>query len=162
MKVRKATEKEMLCLWGYQDTEPLPPTALLFAWNLFTGNAEFWALEDNGRIIGELYVFWKLEDQNFADGKTRAYLCAFRVQKEYRGKGCGSLLMREVLQYLKDKGVRAAAIGVDATEERNIRMYRGFGFTSKIKDCFEDPCDLDDEMNPKACPCFWLLEKSLA
>ena len=161
MEVRKATGKEMLCLWGYEGTEPLPPTALFFARSLSSGNAEFWALNDNGRIIGELYVFWQLADQDFADGKTRAYLCAFRIQKEHRGKGCGSFLMREVLGYLKSKGIQTAAIGVDAAEEHNIRMYRSFGFTSKIKDCFEDPCDLDSEMKPKACPCFWLLAKSL-
>ena len=47
-----------------------------------------------GEIIGELYAFLNLDDKDFADGKNTAYLCAFRVKKEYRGKGLGSQLMK--------------------------------------------------------------------
>lgn len=162
MEIRKAAAQEMLDLWGNKTTGPLPPTASFFARNISSGNAEFWALTDHSQIIGELYIFWELDDRDFADGKTRAYLCAFRVQKEYRGKGCGSLLMSEVLEHIKNKGIQTVTIGVDETEEHNIRLYRRFGFTGKLKDCFEDPCDLDSEMEPKPCPCFWLLAKALS
>lgn len=161
MEIRKATEKEMLSLWGYETMDSAPPTALFFAQNISSGNAEFWALDDDGQMIGELYVFWQLSDKDFADGESRAYLCAFRIKSEYRGKGYGGFLLKEVLEYIKNKGIQIATIGVDETEERNIRMYHRFGFTNKIKDCFEDPCDVDQEMKPKASPCFWLLAKSL-
>lgn len=161
MEIRKATDQEMLSLWGYENMDSAPPTALFFAQNIASGNAELWTLNDDGQVIGELSVFWQLEDQDFADGKNRAYLCAFRVKSGYRGKGCGSFLLKEILEYIKNKGVKVATIGVDETEERNIRMYHRFGFTDKIKDCFEDPCDMDREMKPKASPCFWLLAKSL-
>lgn len=69
--------------------------------------------------------------------------------------------MNEVLIYLKEKGVTIGTIGVDETEERNIRLYNRLGFTDKIKDCFVDPCAVDKEMKPKPCPCFWLLSKNL-
>lgn len=161
MEIRKATDKEMLRLWGCQNRDPLPPTALFFAQNISSGNAEFWTLNDNGQIIGELYIFWQLDDRDFADGKSRAYLCAFRIKSEYRGKGYGSALLKEVLEYIRNKGIQTATIGVDATEEHNIKMYHKFGFTNKIKDCFEDPCDIDREIKPKASPCFWLLAKNL-
>lgn len=161
MEIRKATGQEMLRLWGYGNMDSAPPTALFFAQNIASGNAELWTLDDSGQVIGELSVFWQLEDQDFADGKNRAYLCAFRVKSGYRGKGYGSFLLKEVLEYIKNKGVQVATIGVDETEERNIRMYHRFGFTDKIKDCFEDPCDVDSGMKPKASPCFWLLAKSL-
>ena len=162
MEIRKATDKEMLRLWGYENIETVPPTALFFAQNISSGNAEFWTLNDNGQIIGELYIFWKLDDKDFADGKSRAYLCAFRIKNEYRGKGYGSLLLNQTLEYMKRKGIQIATIGVDAAEEHNIRLYRRLGFTSKIKDCFEDPCNVDREMKPKASPCFWLLAKNLS
>ena len=90
MKIRKATDQEMLSLWGYKNMDPVPPTALFFAQNISSGNAEFWTLNDNDQIIGELYIFWNLGDKDFADGKNRAYLCAFRIKSEYRGKGHGS------------------------------------------------------------------------
>ncbi|MDE6107176.1 MAG: GNAT family N-acetyltransferase [Oscillospiraceae bacterium] len=161
MEIKKATNQEMLSLWGYESADSVPPTALFFQENIRSGNAEFWTLNDNGQIIGELYIFWRLGDPDFADGKSRAYLCAFRVKSEYRGKGYGSFLLKEVLEYIKNKGFQIATIGVDATEEHNIRLYHRFGFINKVKDCFEDPCDVDSEMKPKACPCFWLLSKSL-
>ena len=161
MEIRKAADQEMLRLWGYETMDSAPPTALFFAQNISSGSAELWTLNDNGQVIGELSVFWQLEDQDFADGKDRAYLCAFRVKSEYRGKGCGSFLLKAVLEHVKNRGVSIATIGVDETEERNIRMYHRFGFTNKTKDCFEDPCDVDGGMRPKASPCFWLLAKNL-
>lgn len=161
MKIRKATEQEMLSLWGYKNIDSVSPTALFFAKNISSGNAEFWTLSDNGQIIGELYIFWELGDKDFADGNNRAYLCAFRIKNEYRGKGYGGSLLKKVLEYIKNKGIQTVTIGVNETEKHNIRMYYRFGFINKIKDCFEDPCNIDSEMKPKASPCFWLLAKSL-
>ena len=74
-------------------------------------------------------------------------------------QGYGSILLKEVLEYIKNKGIQIVTIGVDETEDQNIRMYNRFGFTNKIKDCFEDPCNVYSEMKPKASPCFWLLAK---
>lgn len=161
MKIIKATEREMISLWGYNNVDSVSPTTLFFAQNISSGNAEFWTLNDNGQIIGELYVFWELSDKDFADGKNRAYLCAFRIKQEYRGKGYGSFLLKEILEYIKNKGIQIVTIGVDQTEEQNIRMYHRFGFTDKIKDCFYDPCNVDNEMKPKSSPCFGLFAKSL-
>ena len=41
----------------------------------------------------------------------------------------------------------------------NILLYERLGFTEKIKDCYEDPCAMDDEMRQEHCSCFWLLQK---
>lgn len=41
----------------------------------------------------ESYMLFDLEDKDFSDGKNIAYLCAFRVRKEYRRQGNGSRLM---------------------------------------------------------------------
>lgn len=58
-------------------------------------------------------------------------------------------------------GFTAVTIGVDETEEDNIRLYKRLGFNKKVNDCFEDPCDVVINMKPKACECFWLLKKEL-
>ena len=160
MLIRKASGEEMLNLWGFEDPEQAPPTARFFYQNISLGNAVFWTVEHDGELIGELYVFFNIdEDNDFADGSTTAYLCAFRVKKEYRGQGLGSRMMEKALSDLKARGFRRAAIGV--SEERNEKLYRRMGFCTKIKDCFFDPCARDGHMRPEPDAGFRLLAKDV-
>jgi len=161
MTIRTASSREMLTLWGLHNGDILPPVARYFAAHIESGNAEFMTVEVAGELIAELYIFKKLDDTDFADGKNRAYLCAFRVRKDMRGRGIGSSLMRAALIRLREQGFTKATIGVDAREEHNIRLYTRFGFTRHIKDCFFDPCDPDENMQPSPCPRFLLLECDL-
>ena len=161
MLIRKASGEEMLKLWGYRDENTAPPTARFFYRSISSGNAVFWTLEHDGELIGELYAFLHVEeDKDFADGIATAYLCAFRVKKEYRGRGLGSGLMEAVLADLKRRGFRRATIGV--SEERNKELYRRMGFSTKVKDCFFDPCARDENMRPVPDEeGYWLLSKDL-
>ncbi|MGN1096083.1 MAG: GNAT family N-acetyltransferase [Eubacteriales bacterium] len=161
MEIRKATEKEMLTLWGYKNCDKISPTARFFSDNILSGNAEFWTIDNNGELIGELYFFKNLTDKDFADGQTRAYLCAFRIRSDYRGKGFGSRLLQTVLLHIKASGFNIATIGVEENAEANIRLYERHGFVTRIKDCVIDPCNMDNEMNPRPCPRFHLLSKNL-
>ena len=161
MEIRKATEEEMSEVWRLGKVDSNEATERFFREQIGSGNADFWTIDDNGILLGELYVFHKLADEEFADGKEKVYLCAFRVRKDRRGQGLGTMLMKRVLRELKDSGFRTATIGVDETEEANIRLYEHLGFTEKIKDCYEDPCAMDDEMRQERCSCFWLLQKRL-
>ena len=162
MLIRKATAEEMLNLWGYQDGIPASPTAKFFCRNISSGNAVFWTLDNDGDLIGELYVFLNLDDKDFADGKTTAYLCAFRVKEGYRGKGLGSRLMNTALAELKEIGFRSATIGVGSDKPHNIRLYRHLGFSRKIKDCHYDPCGMDENNQPEyEEEAWWLLSKEL-
>ena len=162
MLIRKATGEEMLTLWGYQEMKTASPTARFFYNHLSVGNAIFWALDNSGEIVGELYAFLNLEDRDFADGHDTAYLCAFRVKKEYRGQGYGSRLMETALEDLKQRGFRNVTIGVGSDEPQNIRLYRRLGFNAKIKDCHYDPCGMDEDMQPLYDDTvWWLLKKEL-
>lgn len=161
MDIRLADAQEMLALWEYSDIPKISPTARFFSDNISLGNTEFWTIDHDDELIGELYVFKNLEDKDFADGKSRAYLAAFRVREDYRGRGLGSQLMNTVFEHLKEIGFETATIGVDETEEHNIQLYQRLGFNSKIKNCTTDPCAMDNEMRPKKCSCFWLLKKQL-
>ena len=145
--IREATGEEMLRLWGYTNAEEASPTARFFCCNLADGNAVFWTVERDGALIGELYAFFDLEDKDFADGKTTAYLCAFRIRKNFRGQGLGSRLMGTVLNDLRSRGFRRATIGV--SDARNERLYRRMGFTETVKDCYLDPCARDEAMQPE-------------
>ncbi len=162
MLIRKATGEEMLSLWGYDSVESASFTAKFFYQNISSGNAVFWTLDHNGELIGELYVFLDLDDNDFANGINRAYLCAFRVKSEHRGKGLGGRLMERALEELKESGFRSATIGVEIDEPQNIKMYHRIGFTEKIKDCYYDPCGFDANGQPVYEEAgWWLLSKEL-
>ena len=162
MLIRKATGEEMLKLWGYPDVVSSSPTAKFFWRNIASGNAVFWTLDNDGDLIGELYVFMDLDDKDFADGKSTAYLCAFRVKEGYRGQGLGSSLMNAALAELKESGFRSATIGVGSDKPQNIRLYRRLGFNKKIRDCHYDPCGMDENNQPEyEEEAWWLLSKDL-
>ena len=161
--IRKGTGEEMLRLWGYQDAAAASPTAKFFYRNVASGNAVFWTLDHDGELIGELYVFFDLEDKDFADGESTAYLCAFRVREEYRGQGYGSRLLRTALADLRERGFKKATIGVGSDQPRNLHLYRRFGFTVKIRDCHYDPCGMDENSQPEyEEEAWWLFSKNLA
>lgn len=162
MLIRKATGDEMLKLWGYPDVVSSSPTAKFFWRNIASGNAVFWTLDNDGDLIGELYVFMDLDDKDFADGKSTAYLCAFRVKEGYRGQGLGSSLINTALAELKENGFRSATIGVGSDKPQNIRLYRRLGFNKKIRDCHYDPCGMDENNQPEyEEEAWWLLSKDL-
>lgn len=147
-KIRRAIGEEMLALWGYPDLDTASPTAKFFFQNLASGNAIFWTVERDGELIGELYAFLKIrEDPDFADGKTTAYLCAFRIKQEYRGQGLGSKLMHAAFADLKSMGFRRATIGVN--DPRNKALYCRLGFDTDVKTCYVDPCARDENMQPE-------------
>jgi GNAT superfamily N-acetyltransferase len=159
MLIRKATAEEMLALWGYGDADIATPTARFFYRNISSGNTVFWTADNDGDLIGELYVFYDLDDKDFADGSSTAYLCAFRVREEFRGQGIGTRMMEEALADLRAAGFLNATIGVD--DERNERMYRRMGFNAWVKDCYWDPCAMDDALQPAEDEGFILLSKKL-
>ena len=137
MIIRQATIEEMVKLW-YKFY-----TSEFFSDNIKQGNAEFWAIEHHARLIGEIYLFKKLDDHDFADGNTTAYLYGFQMEELMRGKGLGTMLMERVLVRLRELNFRYVTIGVKPEEEKNIRLYTKLGFKEKIKIVSVNPCDID-------------------
>ena len=93
---------ELLELWGYESIHTASSNAKFFCDNIKSGNAEFWTLDHEGELVGELYAFYDLEDKDFADGKSTAYLCAFRIRTDLRGQGLGTKLICHVIEHIKD------------------------------------------------------------
>lgn len=159
--VIRASAQQMLSLWGYADVRTAPATAKFFYNSIRSGAAVFWALSCAGQLVGELYVFYRLEDGDFADGRETAYLCAFRVQPAFRGRGLGMKLLCQTLEQLQRQGYKSATIGADVTNDAALRLYRRLGFTQTVKQCCHDPCDRDAAMQLRTCPPFLLLRKQL-
>lgn len=100
------------------------------------GNIEFWTVqnEEDESVVGELYIFWDSEDKDEANGKNRTYLCAFRIDRGFRGEGLGSKLMKKVLERAKEKGFDEVTIGVDEDDKvRLSAIYKSWGFTDLVK-----------------------------
>lgn len=132
MIIRIGSKEELKQLWGSSNS----PTEKYFINGIEKGNIEFWTIEDesNNLLIGELYIFWNSEDKDEANGKDRAYLCAFRVEKEFQGRGFGKKLMQRVLCRVKEMGFCEATIGADNDyAERLACMYKSWGFSQLIK-----------------------------
>ena len=155
MHIRQGTVEEMLTLWYKKYTSEFMTDRII------NNKAEFWTIELDNRLVGELYTFFELDDKDFADGKTTAYLCAFRVMDELRGKGLGTELMLKVLERLSDLGYLYATIGVEPEEIANIRLYNKLGFTEKMKVLSVDPCDVHIDFKPAPCAEYYLLRKRL-
>ena len=48
--------------------------------------------------------------------------------------------MKTALDELKEEGFAHATIGVNPDEVQNVKLYRRLGFSTKVKECFLDPC----------------------
>lgn len=132
MIIRIGSKIEMEHLWGGGSS----PTLTYFVNGIESGNIEFWTIENevDNSLLGELYIFWNSEDKDEADGKERAYLCAFRINKEFQGRGFGKLLMQRVLSRIKERGFSKVTIGVDNNDtERLKNMYKAWGFSELVK-----------------------------
>jgi ribosomal protein S18 acetylase RimI-like enzyme len=131
MLIRTASASELKVLWGNNNL----PTQAHFMKGIEDGEIEFWTVEEgrNNRLVGELYIFWDSTDKDEADGKNRAYLCAFRINDEFQGLGLGSNLMKRVLQRIVEKDYCEVTIGVESDDERLIKMYNAWGFIDLIK-----------------------------
>jgi len=50
------------------------------------------------------------------------------VDKEYRKKGIGTSLMKELIAIAKDREYMTLIAGIDASNEKSIAMHKNFGF----------------------------------
>lgn len=153
MLIRQGTVKEMLSLWYKKNTSEF------FIGKINSCETEFWTIEHENKLIGELYFFKSLADRQFADGSTTAYLCAFRILDGFRRNGYGTKLMNTVLERIKTLGYKQVTIGVENSEPANIRFYKRMGFTEVIKICNNDPCDVNEDFTPICCSEYVLLRK---
>ncbi len=146
MIIRTGNLNELKALWKNES-----PTKAYFINEIEKDNIEFWTIENekDSSLIGEIYIFWNSEDKDEANGKDRAYLCAFRVEKDFRGLGLGKKLMERVLQRIAEKGFKEVTIAADNDDaERLTAMYKSWGFNELIKFQNYDYHYIDNSNNP--------------
>ncbi len=90
------------------------------------GKADDWCLvaEIKGKIVGAVWVRI-MDDYGHIDDETPSL--AISLYEEYRHLGLGTKLMKEMLQFLKDKGYKQTSLSVQKANNA-VNMYRKVGF----------------------------------
>lgn len=81
--------------------------------------------EDSGRVIGAVWTRI-MNDYGHVDDETPSF--AISLYKEYRGRGIGTELMRQMLKLLKSHGYKRASLAVQKANYA-VKMYEKTGFT---------------------------------
>lgn len=96
------------------------------------GKIEIFGLFQQDKLIGEIHTSYVHDDERFAKKGTRAYLFAFRIHKDFQGKGYGQLLLNKVISSLSEKGYSEFTIGVEDGNKIATHIYTKLGFTKLI------------------------------
>lgn len=99
---------------------------------------DVFALFKGARLIGELHVMYQCEDTDKIIPAKRAYLYAFRIHKNYQGRGLGKYLLNCVIDCLSEKGYSEFTVGVEDDNERAIHIYKRFGFDEFVARKYEE------------------------
>ena len=80
--------------------------------------------DEDGKVVGAV---WSriMNDYGHIDDETPSL--AISLYKRYRGKGIGTLLMRDILALLREKGYSRASLAVQKANYA-VRMYEKAGF----------------------------------
>ena len=101
------------------------PELALYYKDFGTGPADHClAAEADGRVIGAVWTRI-MKDYGHVDDETPSF--AISLYRDFRGKGIGTALMREMLHLLKSQGYRKASLSVQKANYA-ARMYRKIGF----------------------------------
>ena len=139
MKIREMQQSEYPLLESFlyeaifipSGVEP-PPKSIIYCPELQVYISEFgknkhdiaFVADIDGKIIGAVWVRI-MNDYGHIDDSTPSF--AVSLYKEYRGKGKGTLLMKEMLSALKERGYKKASLSV---QKKNyaVKMYQKLGF----------------------------------
>ena len=96
----------------------------------------------NDEIITEATAIISKNDMDMQNkdeliGKGKAYLTAFRTNKEFENQGYFSKLYSFMEEDLKKRGFKSLTLGVEPCETRNIQIYLKWGFAKYIKTDYE-------------------------
>lgn len=80
--------------------------------------------EADEKVVGAVWV-GIADEYGHMDDETPSF--SISLYKEYRNKGIGTALMKEMLKLLKEKGYAKVSLGVNK-ENYALRMYQKLGF----------------------------------
>lgn len=126
----KSTPEEMLALWNGRFDPFIDSTLKQIA----AGTLENYQIREDGIPFGELSIVWNHSDPDEANGIDTATLQGFRIDKAHEGRGFGGMLVRRLLEIIRERGFTYCTIGADDSDGERLRgMYRHLGFTETVK-----------------------------
>lgn len=97
--------------------------------NAQIGHALLWVVEHPGQgLVAQAFVQLVSSRRELADGVTRAYVYGFRVRREHRRNGIGTLLMQAVEADLYRRGFRQVCLNVTRDNHNAKRLYERLGY----------------------------------
>ena len=112
-------------LWDLKKQRTL---AERFYSELQSGNRVTYVCEDEGALLGEISLVFKMEESDYTIAGKRTYVSHLVVKKEHRRKGIGKALVEYVIEQAKQMGLRELTIGVDLDNFAALRLYTKAGF----------------------------------
>lgn len=127
-----------------------------------TGSTILWMVETpQGEMVGQAFVMLVSGEKAAADGRERAYIFAFRVKPQYRGRGVGTMLMRFIERNLARQGFTTVTLNVAKQNPDARRLYERLGYrvtgSKPGKWSFRDDKGKIQRVNEPA----WRMEKKL-
>ena len=92
---------------------------------LLNAGEGFQVAEAEGEVVG--YIVVRRESVR----RARAELPTFAVREDVRGRGIGSALLGQALEYLEQSGVRRVVLQVSVQNHAAQRLYERFGFKAE-------------------------------
>lgn len=81
--------------------------------------------------IGTIWVMYQgADDLEYRIRNIDAYIFDVYVNSKYRGKGYAGEMLRELMEYLHNKGINTAYLAVSKRNISAIRAYKKTGFTT--------------------------------
>jgi len=129
LTIRQITKSDLPALeWDGEYTKYRRMYASLYR-ETHIGRVIMWVIENPSReIIGQAFVMLYSSERETADGKDRAYVFAFRVKLDWRGKGIGQHLMSFVEGDLRKRGFKLVTLNVAKENSGAIRLYERLGY----------------------------------
>jgi mycothiol synthase len=84
--------------------------------------------EGVGTIVATAHAQYSAESSN-PDGRPYAWISNLTVDPAWRGRGFGRAMLAAGLAYLRDRGARSVALGVDGGATIPLTLYQSAGFT---------------------------------
>lgn len=88
--------------------------------------------EENNEIIASGYAKIKKPDNNYSNFDQYAYLGFMYVKPEHRGKGVNKLILDELVNWSKSKGLSEIRLDVYSQNESAVKAYEKAGFESLL------------------------------
>ena len=130
--IRRMTHQDFDFIYGlymhpqmnkYLLYEPMPETEFMPIFDDLLQKEVIYIFENSGSAAGK----FKLVPCTYRSSHV-AYLGGLAIHPSHSGKGLGSLMMKEILEYAKKTGMLRVELSAAVINEKAIRLYEKAGF----------------------------------